>query len=385
MRVLFTMPPDLAHMFPLIPLAWATRTCGHEVLIATSEQGADITVKAGLPTAEVSPDVDFPAIFRRFAAVPFFQGRSPEHRELSKQWAETGVTPDPLLQLFAAVSDAMVDGVTRVAEHWRPDLVVYSRLEGAGPLAARKLGVPAVEHDYGFIRNATDSERLLTHLSASYRRNNVPPELPRRTWIHVGPPSMMVDRGPGWAVRYVPYNAGGLLPDWLLQPRKRPRIGVTLGTVVPRTSGVGGLQRCMASATKVDAEFVLLLGADPDTSALGELPDNVRVTGWIPLNSLLAVSDALVHHGGAGTTLTAACAGVPQLVIPHGADHFVNAHVAARRGVGLVCEPTAVTPDVLDTLLNSDQIRAAAAEVRAEIERMPTPAQIVPKLLEFAS
>jgi enterobactin C-glucosyltransferase len=379
MRALFAMPPDLGHLFPLISLAWAVRTSGHEVLVATTERGVDVAVKAGLPTVDVSPGIDFHAIFGQFMpALSSFRGRS-----LSRQWAETGVTPNAIVQMFAVLSDVMADGTTRVAGRWCPDVVVHSRLEGAGPLAARKAGVPAIEHGYGFLPDDSDSERLLAQLSASYRRHNVTQDLPHRARIHVGPPSMMVGRDAGWAMRYVPYNAGGLLPSWLLEPRDRPRICVTLGTVVPLTAGIGGLRRCLDSAANVDAEFVLVLGGDLDSSALGQLAGNVRVTGWIPLNSLLAVSDAVVHHGGAGTTLTAACAGIPQLVLPHGADHFVNAEVVARRGVGLLCAPTEVNADVLDTLLRSGQLRAAAADVRAEIERMPAPPQIVPKLLDF--
>ncbi|WP_173154149.1 nucleotide disphospho-sugar-binding domain-containing protein [Phytohabitans suffuscus] len=44
----------------------------------------------------------------------------------------------------------------------------------------------------------------------------------------LGPPAAAA-----WSMRYVPYNAGGDLPDWLWQPPRRPRVLVTMGTVVP--------------------------------------------------------------------------------------------------------------------------------------------------------
>ena len=44
---------------------------------------------------------------------------------------------------------------------------------------------------------------------------------------------------------------------------------------------------------------MLALG-DVDTSALGTLPPQVRVAGWIPLNALLPSCAAIIHHGGAG-------------------------------------------------------------------------------------
>ena len=41
------------------------------------------------------------------------------------------------------------------AESWRPDVVVYSSMEGTGPLVAAKLGVPAVSHGFGFADEAS--------------------------------------------------------------------------------------------------------------------------------------------------------------------------------------------------------------------------------------
>lgn len=43
---------------------------------------------------------------------------------------------------------------------------------------------------------------------------------------------------------------------------------------------------------------------------------------------------AVVHHGGAGTTATAARAGTPQLLIPHLYDQYYWAHRVARLGIG---------------------------------------------------
>lgn len=98
----------------------------------------------------------------------------------------------------------------------------------------------------------------------------------------------------------------------------RPRIGLTLGTVLPMMGGLGGLSALLDAAGKIDAEFVLALGKI-DAAGLPAPPDNVRVcVEWIPLGWLLRTCVAAVHHGGAGTTLTTMDAGIPQLVLPHG-------------------------------------------------------------------
>lgn len=44
---------------------------------------------------------------------------------------------------------------------------------------------------------------------------------------------------------------------------------------------------------------------------------------------------AIVHHGGAGTTHTAARAGTPQVIIPHNYDQFYWAHRVQESGVGV--------------------------------------------------
>jgi len=35
MRILVAVPPGYGLMFPLVPLVWAARVAGHEVLVAT--------------------------------------------------------------------------------------------------------------------------------------------------------------------------------------------------------------------------------------------------------------------------------------------------------------------------------------------------------------
>lgn len=49
--------------------------------------------------------------------------------------------------------------------------------------------------------------------------------------------------------------------------------------------------------------------------------DNVKVVDYVPHTKLFPEMGAIVHHGGAGTVHTAALAGVPQIIIPHLADH----------------------------------------------------------------
>lgn len=381
MRVLFTVPPALGHLFPMMSLAWAVRAAGHEVLLASSGTAVTAAVRSGLCTVDVAPNANFAEAFGSSAGSA--RARAEQLRERGREIAAAGGdTPDIVAARFAAVSDLMADGTMTIARDWRPDLIVHSRLQGAGPMAATALGTPAVAHGFGFARDSTFAHRFLPHLAATYHRHGVPLTLPELAALHVAPPSMMVGSGSGWAMRYVPYNAGGLLPDWVTRPRERRRVVVTLGTMLPAVTGVDSLRPVLDAAGRTDAEFVLTLGETLRTGL--ELPDNVRVIDWVPLAALLPASDAVIHHGGAGTTMTAVCVGVPQLVLPHAADQFLNADVVARHGIGLTCAPDEVDADTVAAMLDADRYAAATAAVHAEIASMPRPVDVVDRLVAFA-
>ena len=62
------------------------------------------------------------------------------------------------------------------------------------------------------------------------------------------------------------------------------------------------------------------------------LPDNFFIARDVPHEWLFPRVSLAVHHGGAGTTHTAARAGVPQVILPFGADQFFWAGRVAARG-----------------------------------------------------
>lgn len=158
---------------------------------------------------------------------------------------------------------------------------------------------------------------------------------------------------------------------------------VTLGTAVGLMS-VGALGQIVEAAKEIDAEFIFALG-DSDVAELGELPENVRLVEWIPLNALLEHCDAIVHHGGSGSTFTSLAAGVPQLLLPHAADQFDNATLVRDAGIGLWLEDTTVDASHLTKLLEDKEIRAACERLRAENAARPLPSELVSKLVALVS
>ena len=73
-----------------------------------------------------------------------------------------------------------------------------------------------------------------------------------------------------------------------------------------------------------------------DLSALGTLPDNVRVERYVHQPSVLDDVDVAIHHGGTGTLLACLAVGVPQVVTPQGGHQFMNADQLARLDLGVV-------------------------------------------------
>jgi sterol 3beta-glucosyltransferase len=64
---------------------------------------------------------------------------------------------------------------------------------------------------------------------------------------------------------------------------------------------------------------------------------------------------AVVHHGGAGTTTSAARAGVPQIVVPHLFDQLYWGGRVSALGLG--------PPQIPRTRLSAERLAAALREV----------------------
>ncbi|MEV6604054.1 glycosyltransferase [Kutzneria sp. NPDC051319] len=108
--------------------------------------------------------------------------------------------------------------------------------------------------------------------------------------------------------------------------------------------------------------------------------DDCFVTGEANHQALFRRSAAVVHHGGAGTTVTAAWAGTPQVVVPQGADQPHWASRVAELGIGAAHDGPAPTveslAEALGTALASKK-RAAAVAATIPTDGAATAAKIV--------
>jgi vancomycin aglycone glucosyltransferase len=104
--------------------------------------------------------------------------------------------------------------------------------------------------------------------------------------------------------------------------------------------------------------------------ALSDERDDCFAVGEVNQQALFGRVAAVVHHGGAGTTTTAARAGVPQLVVPQGADQVYWACRVAELGIGSACDgptpPPGALPAALEVAL-ADETRVRASAVGSTI------------------
>lgn len=391
MRVLMLTQPALGDVFPTVPLAWALRGAGHEVLYAGGG-GVGEVAKAGLPFVDAAPGFNFAQLFIDHAREAGVDGQATVYGDVvdEESVADTAA-------LFGKVSDPVADGVVDVARWWRPDVVVTTELQGSGALVGSLLRVPVVELGHMLVVVPAMGDRLRDAMAPAYARHGLdgadradPAETrpPARASIQTLPPSLGEGDPDRWLMRYVPYNGSfaevGSLPAWLARTPDRPRVCVTLGTILPMLGGLAGLAPLMDEVASLDYEFVLVLG-HADASALGRRPANVQVEGWVPLHAVLPSCAAIVHHGGSGTTAAALDAGVPQVVVPHGADQPYNAHLVAKRGLGTSVDVSGLDGPTIAAVVSSEATRQAATAVQQEVRSLPAPAEIVPRIEALAA
>lgn len=342
--------------------------------------------EAGLPVVDVSPGVDYVKLQSDFVKRNPDMALKPRERS-GEESEDADFQFDNIARLFAAVSEPTVDLTVELARHWRPDVVLYTPVDGTGPLAAAAMGVPAVMHGFNVVLGAEMTSAIAARMSAHYQRYGLTSGgVEPAAILDVVPASLRRkyrEQDNVWPMRYLPYNGGGVLPQWLTAPRKRPRVVVTLGSTIPVFGGVDLLRQFVRAAGEVDAEFVLAL-AGADLSGLGELPDNLVPVEWIPLGELLDEADAVIHHGGSGSMLTALTAGLPQYILPHGADNFVNAKLMRAHGLGEELTPGEIDAKRITELIENKAMRAAAQEVAAEMRAQDSFSTLIPKLADLA-
>lgn len=377
MRILFTTLPLYGHFFPMVPLSWALRCAGHEVLVgvaaadfsgAVNATGLAVAVTAGLSLHDYADA----------------NGKGTNDERAAGLHASLAASGHG----WARLAWRALDGMVGLVDSWRPDVVVSDPCEYAGRLAAGRFGVPWIEHSWGLAAPREFRAAAAAELGALDAALTVPLDRPALTLYPCPPTLQHADAPPGTYLRYVPYNGPATFPDWLPTVRNgRPRVCLTFGSVLP-IYGASDLEDLLLGIlTELSALGVeIVLGIDDKRARAlrPQFPDGVRHAGWLSLDQVLPHCDLAVHHGGAGTSMTTLVHRLPQLLLPQATDQFGTSDRFCATGAARRLLPGEVSDvairSVVEELLNERCYRDRAEALADELAAQETPTAVVDKL-----
>jgi UDP:flavonoid glycosyltransferase YjiC (YdhE family) len=384
MRVLFTVRPGLGMLHPMVPIARALVSAGHDVAFASAAGFAPIIERAGFrcfPAGIDSTDHDAERLAPEMRGLVGRERAAAMWRRIFAEHAPAAMVPD-LLEL---------------SRSWMPDLIVRDDLEFGGCIAAELLGIPhaAIQavafrpHLYELIKEPLNQRRAEAGLPSD-------PDLAmpfRYLFLSPFPPGYLNPAVPlpqtTHHVRPVPFDRSGdeVAPAWLTDLPDRPLVYLTLGTIFNYWTHI--FRAFIDGLQDERVTLVVTVGRDGDPGQFGSQPEHIRIERYIPQTLFFPRCDLVVTHGGSGTTMAALTHGLPLIVVPISADQPENADRCAALGVARVIQPTELSADrareAVREVLGRASYREAAVRMRDEIAALPGPEYAVTLLERLAT
>ncbi|MBT2447636.1 glycosyltransferase family 1 protein [Streptomyces sp. ISL-43] len=338
MKVLFTVPPLAGHVNPTVAVGSELAARGHEVAW-TGPAGA---------LSRLLPD--------HARILPAGEEAGGGYAMLHARWRDLrGVGALRFLweEALVPLARAMVPGVAQAVRVFEPDVLVADQQALAGPVVARRLGVP-------WVTSASTSAEL-TRPFADFPKVG--------EWVAAQIGGLLAEcgadreaAGPEWDPRFSdrlvlvfssrelvgvsedfpPHYAfvgpafgarppAPAFPWEQLDPARR-RVLVSLGTLNQEAGG--RFYGAVLGAAERLCEDVQLVLAAP-ASLVGEVPGNVLLRESVPQLELLPHLDAVVCHGGHNTVCEALAHGLPLVVAPIRDDQPIVARQVVDAGAGV--------------------------------------------------
>jgi UDP:flavonoid glycosyltransferase YjiC (YdhE family) len=385
MRVLCSTTPMEGVFGPFVALGRALAEAGHEVMVATGLDLQDRVRAEGFAVAVAGPTAIEGALAA--AADPAVRDAPADER-----WRF------PAAMFGAIIAPRKLPALQALADEFNPDLVVHAPVDVAGPLLASVLGLPSA--CYGFMQPlepevvAGIAERAAPLWEDAGLRPDPYAGIYRGQYLDPCPPSLRNARHPG-APRLQPIrpeahgDPDAALPVWAQQLGRRPTLYVSLGTV-PFFNQPARFRSLLAGLVQDDIELIVTVSELHDPAALEFSAPTLHAERWLPLAPLLPRCDAVLCHAGSGTTLAALAAGLPLVLVPDGADQFVNAQACEAAGVARSLTPaqtsaTSVRHAVHAVLAPDSPERAAARGLAGEIAAMPSAGEAAHQLNDLVA
>jgi vancomycin aglycone glucosyltransferase len=151
---------------------------------------------------------------------------------------------------------------------------------------------------------------------------------------------------------HVYLDAPAALPDVVEHFLRAGSPPVFVGFGSMRHRGAARLANALLDGVRLARRRAIVHESVVSLASESALAPDVFVTGDLPHSALLPRISACVHHGGYGTTIEAARAGTPQVIMPHLGDQFHHARRAAELGI-------AATPISLNKNVSASQVARA--------------------------
>jgi UDP:flavonoid glycosyltransferase YjiC (YdhE family) len=309
------------HLLPLVSVARALRSIGHEPLLLVAPSVADRVAGTELE---------------------FVVGDQPAREVVDRIWQRVKARPAADVEylidreLFATLAtDAMLSRAEILYDEFEPEMIVREPCEYATAIVAHRAGIPQVQIA---ISQSALEHRVLTHVAdvLEGRARGVVDRILKAPYLTSFPESL--DPSPWSDTRRFrdDSSAPRPLPDWWPDQPGTPLVYVTFGTVLGHQSeAVEAYRAAIDAVGGLPVRVLLTVGSTPDIEALGPIPSNTHVERWVPQQDVFASAQLVVCHGGSGTTFGALRDGLPLLICPMFADQLSNAELIEAAGAGV--------------------------------------------------
>ena len=368
-RFLVLPVPAQGHLNPMLPVATALVARGHEVTIAATESFRVAIEETG--AAFVALDVELPD---DPSVTAVGNGESPATR---------------LVGMLTGIAEQVGPQLLALHAEFAPDVLVLESMSLWGRLLADATGTGTI----GW--------------SPSYLMRPESPVVQRMMRTAGGPPALDLDRIRALAASYGADPA--VLHGLLFSPVAdevvafMPRV-FHPGAVDPGATFVGPMvdriehdELDLGAMERTPGVYVSLGTVSDDRpdfygaafAALGELGlPGVVTAPRVPQLRVLRHSRVFVTHGGMNSTMEAAAAGVPMVVVPQTIEQEVTADRVGQLGLGVRLDPADVTADTLADVVRAvaeDPAYRGAAEAMAQECRAAGGVAVAADVMELAA
>lgn len=366
MRFFFTIQASISHVNPMLPVARALKKRGHDIHFVTGRSLFPFIHSKGFQTIDSN--------------VGLTPEEFPERDELIPQ--ERGAFD--IGYVFASYSPPLVfEGLKSIIETEPPDLIIRDQLEFGGYLLGEVYDIPHVTLNISagwqmakdFLMNLIETPLMQHRQKLNLPDVSIIESLFRYLRLDMTPESLLP---PNYFKTKTTRNFNQFkeshqdkLPDWVDAMPFEKTILITLGTVWNTDDAT--FHTLISAARTESANVIVATGREDSSLDNANYPEHVKIVNYIPFTALLPRLSASIFHGGFVTLLTLLNGGIPMIIIPLAADHFLNGRLVEMAQVGRTIQ----APDasrvhkVLKEVLTNPIFRGNAQRIQADMQAMP--------------